>query len=54
MYSPDFICDMMMTMIMNRVKKGKVSGGELKSFTDAMSKIEKMEAYTDDGCPFAV
>lgn len=54
MYSPDFICDTMMTMIINRIEKGKVSGGELKLLSDAMSKIEKMEAYTDYCCPFAV
>lgn len=54
MYSPDFICDTMMTMIINRIEKGKVFGGELKLLSDAMSKIEKMEAYTEYGCPFAV
>ena len=54
MYSPDFICDTMMTMIINRIEEGKVSEDELKSLSDAMSKIEKMEAYTDYGCPFAV
>ena len=54
MYSPDFICDTMMTMIINRIEKGKVSGGELKLLSNAMSKIEKMEAYTEYGCPFAV
>ena len=54
LYSPDFICDTIMTMIINRIEKGKVSEGELKSLSDAMSKIEKMEAYTDYYCPFAV
>ena len=38
----------------NRIEEGKVSEDELKSLSDAMSKIEKMEAYTDYGCPFAV
>ena len=54
MYSPDFICDTMMTMIINRIEKGRVHEDELKSLSDAMSKIEKMEAYTDYCCPFAV
>lgn len=54
MYSPDFICDTMMTMIINRIEKGRVQEDELKSLSDAMSKIEKMEAYTDYCCPFAV
>ena len=44
----------MMTMIINRIEKGRVQEDELKSLSDAMSKIEKMEAYTDYGCPFAV
>lgn len=54
MYSPDFICDTMMTIIINRIEKGKVSEGELKSLSEAISKIEKMEAYTDYCCPFTV
>lgn len=54
MYSPDFICDTMMTMIINRIEKGRVLEDELKTLSDAMSKIEKMESYTDYGCPFAV
>ena len=54
MYSPDFICDTMMTMIINRIEKARVPEDVLKTLSDAMSKIEKMEAYTDYCCPFAV
>lgn len=54
MYSPDFICDTIMTMIINRIEKGRIPEEELKLFSDAMSKIERKEAYTDYGCPFAV
>lgn len=44
MYSTDFICDTMMTMIINRIENGRVPEDELKTISDAMSKIEKMEA----------
>ena len=54
MYSPDFICDTIMTIIINRIEKGRIPEEELKLFSDAMSKIERMEAYTEYGCPFAV
>lgn len=44
----------MMTMIINRIEIARVPEDELKTLSDAMSKIEKMESYTDYGCPFAV
>ncbi|OUP35645.1 hypothetical protein [Bacteroides sp. An19] len=54
MYSPDYVCQDMMDVIINAIKNGDFPATELQRLKDELEKLKHTEAYEDYGVPFAL
>lgn len=54
MYSPDYVCQDMMEVIIDTIKSGNVPSTELQRLKDGLEKLKHTEAYEDYGVPYAL
>lgn len=54
MYCPDYTCDDMMRIFIEKIKDGSLSDNDRKRLSDGIGKISRMEAYQQYGSPFCI
>ena len=54
MYSPDYVCQDMMEVIICFIKNGNFPNAELQRLKDGLEKLKHTEAYEDYGSPFVL
>ena len=54
MYSPDYVCQDMMEIIIDSVKDGNFPDGEMRRLKDRLERLKHTEAYEDYGTPYAL
>ena len=54
MYSPDYVCQDMMKVVIEAIKKGNFSDKELQRLKEGLEKLKYTEAYEDYGTPFVL
>ena len=52
MYSPDYVCQGMMEVVIDAIKGGKFPDEELQRLKDGLEKLMHTEAYEDYGVPY--
>ena len=54
MYSPDYVCQDMMEVVIAAIKSENFPDEEMQRLKNGMEKLEHTEAYEDYGAPFAL
>ena len=54
MYSPDYVCQDMMEVIICFIKNGNFPNAELQRLKDGLEKLKHTEAYEDYGVPYVL
>ena len=54
MYSPDYVCQDLMKILIEAIKSGTFPDAELRRLKEGVEKLKQTEAYEDYGVPFAL
>ena len=54
MYSPDYICQDMVEVIIDTIKSGKFPAEELQRLKNGLENLKHTEAYDDYGVPYTL